>query len=247
MTAREYNQAEILAGRLSPEQVAFLASRSPIEGSDSLTRLEDGTRAFQAAEGLVVDGKAGPKTRAEIGMQGSIVLKSFPVKIPKGFVPRRIVYRNGIRCKGQDMPFKPKAGGGMLAPRGPERKPHNAWDIMACVGALVCAVDKGHVMTSWRYDGRTIPGVANTPKGGWIVRIQHSWGTSYYAHLDEEPLVRPGQAVAAGEHIGFVGDSGNARGGCPHLHLGIQDTRGRPKDPVGLLKSLYESGDWRLG
>lgn len=267
MTARDYNQREILAGRLLPGQVEFLASRSapkrdqgaegtqsPQEASDSPARLEAGCRAFQASAGLLVDGKAGPKTRravdqAQAGLHQAAgpVMKSFPVKIPRNFMPRRIVDRKGIRCPGQDAPFKPKSGGGMKAPRGPSRTPHNAWDIMCAVGALVCAVDDGQVMTTWRYDGRNIPGVAKTPKGGWIVRIQHSWGTSYYAHLDEEPLVRAGQRIKAGEHLGFAGDSGNATGGCPHLHLGFQDTQGRPLDPVALLKSLYESEGWRLG
>lgn len=247
MTAREYNNREILAGRLSPAQVEFLGTRSPFEAFDSLDRVEAGARAFQASEGLVVDGKAGPATRSAVDRHLSkIVLKSFPVKIPKNFMPRRIVFRQGIKCKGQEAPFKPKSGGGMKAPRGPERRPHNAWDIMACVGALVCAVDDGQVMTTWRYDGRNIPGVAKTPKGGWIVRIQHSWGTSYYAHMDEEPLVRPGQRVKAGEHIGYVGDSGNAQGGCPHLHLGFQDRHGHALDPVEMLKGLFASGDWKL-
>lgn len=251
MTAREYNNREILAGRLTSEQVAFLASRSPQDASDSLARVEGGARVFQATTGLVVDGKAGPATRRAvdraIAQQGTLQLKAFPVKIPKGFMPRRIVVRQGRKCKGQEAPFKPLWGGGMLAPRGPSRSPHNALDIMCAVGALICAVDDGEVMTTWRYQGTNRPGAGHSSKGGWYVRLRHSWGTSYYAHLDEEPLVRPGQRVKAGEVLGYAGTSGNATGGCPHLHIGLQDNHGKPVDPKLLLEARYEAGEWLLG
>jgi murein DD-endopeptidase MepM/ murein hydrolase activator NlpD len=42
--------------------------------------------------------------------------------------------------------------------------------------------------------------------------------TLYYAHLDQQ-LVRPGQRVVAGDTIGLVGNTGNARTKDPHLHL----------------------------
>ncbi|MGD2123720.1 MAG: M23 family metallopeptidase, partial [Gemmatimonadota bacterium] len=41
----------------------------------------------------------------------------------------------------------------------------------------------------------------------------------YYAHLDE-PLVEDGQQVQAGDTIGLVGNTGNARTTPPHLHFG---------------------------
>jgi peptidoglycan LD-endopeptidase LytH len=42
----------------------------------------------------------------------------------------------------------------------------------------------------------------------------------YYAHLDEQ-LVTDGQEVKAGDTIGLVGNTGNARSTPPHLHFGI--------------------------
>jgi hypothetical protein len=42
----------------------------------------------------------------------------------------------------------------------------------------------------------------------------------YYAHLDRH-AVTPGQVVRAGDTLGFVGNTGNARTTPPHLHFGI--------------------------
>ena len=42
----------------------------------------------------------------------------------------------------------------------------------------------------------------------------------YYAHLDQQ-LVSPGERVNAGEIVGTVGNTGNARTTAPHLHFGI--------------------------
>jgi SH3-like domain-containing protein len=57
--------------------------------------------------------------------------------------------------------------------------------------------------------------------GGNVIWIRTSRGQShYYAHLDEQ-LVGAGAHVRAGEPIGTVGNTGNARTTAPHLHFGI--------------------------
>lgn len=46
----------------------------------------------------------------------------------------------------------------------------------------------------------------------------------YYAHFDSPPTVSNKQRVTSGLRIGSVGDTGNAKGTGPHLHIGIGPT-----------------------
>ena len=43
----------------------------------------------------------------------------------------------------------------------------------------------------------------------------------YYAHLDSFGTFREGDIVHAGDVLGYVGNTGNARGTPAHLHYGI--------------------------
>lgn len=69
--------------------------------------------------------------------------------------------------------------------------------------------------------------VGTNKLGGNIVFLQpHKKNYSiYYAHLDTQ-LVVAGQTVSVGDTLGLVGDTGNARGGAPHLHLGLYGNGG---------------------
>jgi murein DD-endopeptidase MepM/ murein hydrolase activator NlpD len=65
--------------------------------------------------------------------------------------------------------------------------------------------------------------------GGVTVRIVDNDGISYYyAHLQvgSNQHLSQGKKVKAGEVIGRVGDTGNAKGPGPHLHLGISRREG---------------------
>lgn len=56
-------------------------------------------------------------------------------------------------------------------------------------------------------------------KAVWLLGPEGS--KHYYAHLDSFAKLRIGQRLRAGTQIGTVGDTGNARGGRPHLHYEI--------------------------
>jgi len=53
----------------------------------------------------------------------------------------------------------------------------------------------------------------------------------YYAHLDQI-AVEAGKAVKTGDTLGYVGNTGNAKGGPPHLHFGIYQGFGGAVDPL---------------
>lgn len=71
--------------------------------------------------------------------------------------------------------------------------------------------------------------------GGKVVFLSDAEGgyNIYYAHLDEQ-LVKQGQRVRAGEIIGLVGNTGNAKTTVPHLHYGIYTNAGAI-DPLAFI------------
>lgn len=94
---------------------------------------------------------------------------------------------------------------------------HKGIDIFARKGEAVMAAQAGLVL--WRGEieqgGKVI--LVLTPRG-WL---------HYYAHL-KSIHTRPAAWVVAGEPIGEVGDTGNARGGPPHLHYSVLTLLPRP-------------------
>lgn len=89
---------------------------------------------------------------------------------------------------------------------------HPGIDFACPQNTEILAIDKGKIIQS---------GI-NGDYGNCII-IQHSWGTSLYAHL-KQCKVKKGDRVIAGKPIGFSGQSGSAFG--PHLHFAI-----KPKEP----------------
>ena len=113
--------------------------------------------------------------------------------------------------------------------RGEERI-HRAIDILAPKGTPVLAADNGTIV---RVSSNTLGGLtiyAIDP----LRRLVY-----YYAHLDRYDVIAyKGKVVAKGDVIGYVGTTGNARGGPPHLHFQVMRYRderrywdGEPIDP----------------
>jgi murein DD-endopeptidase MepM/ murein hydrolase activator NlpD len=89
---------------------------------------------------------------------------------------------------------------------------HHGEDIFAPDGAPVLAVADGTIHT-----------VGFQRLGGYRFWLRDMFGNEfYYAHLSAfTPLAIEGRTVEAGDVIGFVGDTGDAEGGSPHLHFEI--------------------------
>lgn len=89
---------------------------------------------------------------------------------------------------------------------------HEGIDIMAARGTKVFSSTAG-VVTDLR----------NNKLGGKVIWIAGPAGSyHYYAHLDKHKRgLDVGDWVKKGQVIGYVGNTGNARGGSPHLHYGV--------------------------
>ena len=80
------------------------------------------------------------------------------------------------------------------------------------------------------FDG-TITVNSYASDAGYYVAIRHDNGDiSRYLHLKEKSWVKLGQRVSKGEHIGYMGDTGNARGNHLHFDLTKNGSRVNPID-----------------
>jgi murein DD-endopeptidase MepM/ murein hydrolase activator NlpD len=76
--------------------------------------------------------------------------------------------------------------------------------------------------------------------GGLAVKVVQRDGTYWYlAHL-AGVTVADGDRVVPGSAVGTVGDSGNAKGGAPHVHVEVHPHGGEPLDPKPLLDQYYD-------
>jgi peptidoglycan LD-endopeptidase LytH len=80
--------------------------------------------------------------------------------------------------------------------------------------------------------GRAMPG--RDALGGNTVWLNTPGTSYYYAHLDRV-AVRDQQQVKAGDVLGYVGNTGNARNVPSHLHFGVYRWGRKPIDPLPLL------------
>ncbi len=116
---------------------------------------------------------------------------------------------------------------------------HQGTDIFADFGTPIVTSESGRVIAK---------GTAGA--GGISVWVRGDSGMAYYyAHLQNwAPGLQVGQRVEMGTVIGFVGDSGNARGGAPHLHFQTHPGGGPgtpPRDPKPFLDDALRQAEER--
>ena len=109
---------------------------------------------------------------------------------------------------------------GAARDRGARR--HDGIDIFAPRDTPVVAVADGWIgaQTTNRLGGNVV----------WLW-VPGARVSLYYAHLTRQ-AVRPGDRVAAGDVVGYVGNTGNARTTRPHLHFGVYSAATGAVDPI---------------
>jgi peptidoglycan LD-endopeptidase LytH len=107
------------------------------------------------------------------------------------------------------------------APRSGGRS-HKGVDIFGEMGADTYAITHGVILRH-----------SNSRLGGLGLYLQGDDGNQYYySHLLRIlPEYTPGRRVEAGELIAANGDSGNARGGAPHIHMEVRPGGGGNVNP----------------
>jgi len=121
---------------------------------------------------------------------------------------------------------------------------HEGIDIMSKRGNAIVAVAGG-----------VVAAMGHSRMSGYFIRIQHpdDWMT-VYMHLNNDTLgtddgaggewtayfatLTVGDTVAAGQTIGYVGDSGNAEGTRPHTHFELRH-RGTKVNPYPYLRDVW--------
>jgi hypothetical protein len=168
-----------------------------------------------------------------------------------GYLPKRAKAATGAQQAGKRMIF-PVLGRSRYmndfgAPR--HQGPHQGIDIMAPRKALALAAEPGRVKFQ-----------ITSAAAGCMLYLNGDSGTTYvYIHLNNDlgmtndnrgrcapgiafaPGLKSGTRVAAGEPVGFVGDSGDADGISPHLHFEMHPNDGAAANPFTSLNRA-----WRL-
>jgi hypothetical protein len=132
---------------------------------------------------------------------------------------------------------EPRAGGA-----------HQGNDLLAARHAPAVAVEDG-----------TVKFWTTSVQAGCMLYLHGDSGTTYlYIHLNNDltartdnqgtcvagtsyaPGLKDGARVAAGQLIGFVGDSGDANGIHPHLHFEVHPNDGAAVDPYPYLRKAQQ-------
>jgi murein DD-endopeptidase MepM/ murein hydrolase activator NlpD len=194
---------------------------------------------------IAVDGAFGPATKRAVKR----IQKRFKMK-PTGIADAKLLKRLGLQVRvtaGATTPVRPTIT--------PGRSPY--LDVFPLVGDYTYSDDYGAARHQGRHEGVDIMADRNTPivavvnatvqrltrtetgLGGIYVWLRRADGTEYYyAHMNSIATgLEAGQQVSAGQVIGAVGNTGDARYGATHLHFEIRPG-GTPTDPYPHLVAV---------
>jgi murein DD-endopeptidase MepM/ murein hydrolase activator NlpD len=207
----------LLDSVLAADQVAvaeYLAAKASVDAElvRIAERLVDARLELEGARGSLVEAR-----RANVESQFNLAVFA---------AGSEIVIRGFVFPVGDPHSFGDSFGAPRMMGTGYEHA-HQGTDIMAPTGTPLLACERG-IITKMGAD----------VLGGTKIWVKGESGTYYYyAHLSAfAEGMADGLVVEAGTVIGFVGDTGNAKGGAPHLHFEIHPDGGAAVNPYPLLK-----------
>lgn len=114
-------------------------------------------------------------------------------------------------------------------PRG--QGPHQGNDIIGAMGMQLVSCVDGTISRLTREE---------TGLGGiWIWIVDGQGNEYYYAHMSSiSPELKAGSKVTAGQTVGQMGMTGDARGTVPHLHFEIRPNGGGSINPYTDLRAV---------
>lgn len=115
-------------------------------------------------------------------------------------------------------------------PRDGGARSHQGQDILAPLGSFVVSPTEAVVIRTGK----------GTTEGNYVYTAGPGGETFAYMHLDRVATgVKAGTVLAPGDLIGFVGDTGNAKGGPAHLHFEVRDEDRDHLDPYPRLTGAF--------
>jgi murein DD-endopeptidase MepM/ murein hydrolase activator NlpD len=192
-----------------------------------------------------VDGSYGAKTRAGVrilqrklrmkptGIADAAFLKKLGLKV-RAVASTPVTLAAPVATTAQYLRVFPVAGtysysNDFGAPR--SQGSHQGIDIVAKTGTPLVACVDGTISRLTRTE---------TGLGGIWIWITDARGNQYYyAHMDTiAPDLRAGSRVTAGQAVGTMGMTGDARGTVPHLHFEIRPSGGGSINPYNDLRAV---------
>lgn len=172
-----------------------------------------------------VEGNLGKQKILLAGLEAEVAKLRQAERRLRVAVARESVTSRGLRTGGFVFPVSgPHSYSTSFGDPRPGGRLHQGVDIFASSGTPTVASISGSVNATW------------TNGGGKTIYLSGDDGITYvYMHLDGYAV--SGGRISAGETIGYVGDSGNARGSSPHLHFEVRPGGGRALDPYPILRS----------
>lgn len=201
---------------------------------DTLTGLGDTIAAGGVTTPATVPAPTAGVTVPAPGPVGAVNPPPMTPEAMAGLAARRIsVPIAGIPAAKLPDTFNESRGGGA--------RKHEALDIMSPRNTPVHSVDDGSVIKLFTSKAGGLTVYAADPTGHFIY---------YYAHLDHYATgLHEGQPLHRGDVIGYVGSTGDASPGAPHLHFAIALSnnvkewwKGTAVDPTPVLQASAAAG-----